>query len=134
MRYLSLFSGIGGFELGISRVFPDATCVGYCEINPNCRRIYHEHFPTHPLLGEDGDVRNVDFTKFRGKVDLVVAGFPCQDLSTINRKRKGLKGEKSSMLIHVLRCLQELDYAPYFLVENVASMKGMDRDAISDLL
>lgn len=133
LRYISLFSGIGGFELALERVFGDkAKCVGFCEVNKDCRSIYTQRFPSHPLVG-DGDVQNADFRPLRGKVDLVVAGFPCQDLSSLNRSRRGLEGKKSSLLFEALRCLQETN-APYFVFENVNSMSKAQRAQISSLL
>src|SRR3954451_10227224 len=64
IRYLSLFSGIGGFELGIKAVFPDAQCVGYSEISEPALTVYREHFPHHQALG---DVTHVDFKPFLGR-------------------------------------------------------------------
>lgn len=129
MKYISLCSGLGGFEVALHRVFPNAECVGYCEIDEKCRRLYQHHFPIHPLLG-NGDLSKVDFTQC-GDVDLVVGGFPCQDLSSFSpNKTLGLKGKKSSLFKHVVRCLQEVK-PKYFLIENVASMSREYRDEIS---
>lgn len=130
MKYISLCSGIGGFELAIHRVFPHAVCLGYSEIDPRCLKIYQRHFPTHPPLG---DVSKVEWQKIEKKVDLVVAGFPCQDLSSIRFDGAGLAGEKSGLFFEILRCLRETK-PKYFLIENVASMKHADRDRISAAL
>lgn len=79
MKYLSLFSGIGGFEQGIHTVFPDtAECLGFSEVDKNCISIYKHHFPDHENLG---DICEIDFKPFYGQVDLVVGGSPCKDLS-----------------------------------------------------
>ena len=80
MKYLSLFSGIGGFECAINQVFKKAQCLGFSEIDKMATKVYLEHFPDHPALG---DITQVDFRPFRGQVDLVVGGFACQDLSSI---------------------------------------------------
>jgi DNA (cytosine-5)-methyltransferase 1 len=104
MQYLSLFSGIGGFEVAIHQVFPQAHCLGFSEVNRNCIKLYSAHFPDHKNLG---DIKEIDFRPFIGHVDLVVAGFPCQDLSRANAKRKRLEGTKSSLVREVLRCLKE---------------------------
>lgn len=133
MRFLSLFSGIGGAELGLLQVFPDAECMGFCEINKHCVSIYQARFPKHPLLG-DGDIRHINFRPLRGKVDLVMAGFPCQDLSSINGQRQGLlDGKKSSLFFEALRCLDETQ-APLFLFENVKSMPRTQQNIISSHL
>ena len=50
-RYLSLFSGIGGFESAIHSVFPAAECVGYSEVDKFALRCYQHHFPNHVNLG-----------------------------------------------------------------------------------
>lgn len=134
LRYLSLFAGIGGFELGIQLVFPAAVCVGYSEINPHANAIYQSHFPASVSLG---DIRYIDFTPFRGKIDLVVAGFPCQDLSVMGTRGqhggRGLEGDRSSVFFEVVRCLQECN-PRFFLLENVASMTKENQAAISQAL
>lgn len=131
LTYISLFSGIGGFELGIQQAFPNARCLGYSEIDPNALRVYAEHFPDHKALG---DVSKLDATKFRGKVDLLVGGSPCQNFSGIqmNGDRKGLRGAKSSLLYEYIRVLDECR-PKFFILENV-NMKQSDRDAVSRLL
>src|SRR5271170_7620337 len=93
LRYISLFSGIGGFEIGIHKMFPKAVCLGYSEIDPHALAVYQEHYPDHPSLG---NVRKIDGKSFRGKVDLLVGGSPCQSLSTAG-KLQGLRG-KSGLL------------------------------------
>ncbi|CAI5529003.1 unnamed protein product, partial [Closterium sp. Naga37s-1] len=67
------------------------------------------------------------------QVDLLVGGFPCQDLSSMNRMRVGLHGPRSGLFFHLLRLIQQLS-PRWFLVENVASMQWMDRDEISKYL
>jgi site-specific DNA-cytosine methylase len=131
LRYLSLFSGIGGFELGLQCVFPLSTCLGFSEIDPHCISIYQYWFPNHPCLG---DIRKVNFASFRGKVDLVVAGFPCQDLSIIKAgTRSGLFGDRSILFFELLRCLKECN-PRFFLIENVASMPKEAKEIISQCL
>jgi site-specific DNA-cytosine methylase len=116
MRYLSLFSGIGGFEVAINKVFAGAECLGFCEIDPLLTKFYRKTFPHHKPLG---DVRLVDFKPFVSqRVDLVVAGFPCTDVSMFNIDRNNLQGAKSSLFSEVVRCLRECK-PKYFLIENV---------------
>lgn len=134
MRYLSLFSGIGGFELGIHAVFPDAECLGYAEVDKNALQVYATHYPKHPALG---DVTKIDFRPFKGRVDLVVAGFPCKDLSRArcahSSERKGLEGSQSGLFYHVVRCLEECE-PKQFILENVASMNKAEKQKINDIL
>lgn len=135
LRYCSLFSGIGGFEIGVHRAFPDAECVGYSEIDPNALKILKTRFPEHSNLGP---VQDID-----GKVlrfDLLVGGSPCQDLSGSNvksrfgaKKDTGLKGKKSGLFYEYVRILNE-SKPRYFILENVNSMKNQDKSTISQVL
>jgi len=123
-------------------------CLGFCEIDKMALKVYREHFPDHPLLRgrdgeEDGDICKVDFRPFLGQVDLVVGGFPCQNLSSVRKLHKskkskkedgdGLKGERSGLFFEFLRCLEECK-PRFFIMENVASMSKKNRDMISELI
>jgi DNA (cytosine-5)-methyltransferase 3A len=128
LTYVSLFSGIGGFEVGIHKIYPNARCLGYSEIDPNALKVYREHFPDHPALG---DVTKADCRRLRGKVDLLVGGSPCQDFSALG-SRDGLDGKKSGLFLHYLRILDEIR-PRHFILENVV-MKKEHQEALSDLL
>lgn len=155
MKYLSLFSGIGGFECALQQIYgleqsskarKEFECLGFSEIDKLATKVYLEHFPDHPALG---DITTVDFRPFRGQVDLVVGGFPCQDLSSLRKlhsKKKqgkdleeeeeeedGLKGKRSGLFFEFLRCLEECK-PKYFLAENVGSMSQANRDKISEMM
>lgn len=133
MKFLDLFAGIGGFSAAIYAVYPQAKCLGYSEIDPYALDIYHRHYPLHP---EAGDVRKVDPAIFSA-VDLVVGGFPCQDLSIASPTQTGLKGLRSGLfyeLLRVLRGIRRNSPRFVFVVENVASMKEADRKVISEAL
>ena len=75
-------------------------------------------------------------------VGLIIGGSPCQDLSGLNRHGQGLEGEKSGLIFEFWEVIKLVKKAreqqgksePYFLVENVASMKNVDRHKISELL
>ncbi|MBD53120.1 MAG: hypothetical protein CL450_07490 [Acidimicrobiaceae bacterium] len=129
MRYVSLFSGIGGFERAIHKTFPHATCVGYSEIDPHALKVYQHHYPKHTNLG---DVRKIK-GRTLGRVDLLVGGPPCQNLTSVasytREGRAGLKGSKSKLFSHFARLLKEIR-PKHFIMENVASMRHKDRDAI----
>jgi DNA (cytosine-5)-methyltransferase 3A len=128
LTYISLFSGIGGFELGIETIFPNAKCLGYSEINPHAVQTYKKHFANHPALG---DVTKINGKKFRGKIDLLVGGSPCQDFSKLG-SGAGLDGEKSSLLFHYLRLLDEIR-PKFFILENV-KMKKEHEEYVSELV
>lgn len=128
LRYISLFSGIGGHEVAIHKLFCNAVCLGYSEIDKYAIKIYEKHFPSHERLG---DIRNIDAKPFEGKVDLLIGSSPCQNFSKLGN-RKGLDGDQSSLFFHFVRILNECK-PKYFLLENV-KMCSTDRDKISNLL
>lgn len=126
MKYLSLFSGIGGFELGIHDAFPEAECVGYSEIDKYAIKVYQSHFPEHKNYG---DIKDIDIDSLPD-FDLLVGGFPCQDLSIAKKNGLGLDGEKSGLFWAMLNILKRKN-PKYFCIENVASMKNKYRNIIS---
>lgn len=129
MKYLSLFSGIGGFELGIHDAFPDAQCVGFSEIDKYAIKVYQSNFPEHKNYG---DIKDIDISSLPD-FDMLVGGFPCQDLSIAKVNRKGLDGERSGLFWTMLSILR-LKNPKYFCFENVASMPKRDMDIITNEL
>lgn len=101
MRVGSLFSGIGGIELGFEREGFETKW--FIENDPFCGKVLEKNYPGIPVYG---DVRKIDFDKIE-KVDILVGGFPCQDVSKAG-KRRGLNGERSfSFKYHLARCDSE---------------------------
>lgn len=88
MTHASLFSGIGGFDLAAE--WTGWTNSFNCEIDPFCRRILKYHFPN---AEQYGDIRTTDFTIWRGRVDVLTGGFPCQPFSLAG-KRKGTEDDR----------------------------------------
>jgi DNA (cytosine-5)-methyltransferase 1 len=125
VRFVSLFAGIGGFDLGLERA--GMQCVGQVEINPFCQRVLAHHWPHVKRIG---DIRDVDGTEF-GAVDLICGGFPCQPFSHAG-KRKG-KTDDRYLWPEMLRVIQA--YRPaWVLGENVAGIVNMALDTVlSDL-
>lgn len=127
MRELHLFAGIGGGILG--GMLLGHRCVGAVEIDPYCRRVLEarqrdgilEPFPIHD------DIKTFDGTAWRGRVDVVCGGFPCQDVSEAGHRR-GLDGERSGLWFEMARVVREV--RPRFVfVENVGGLlvRGIDR-------
>jgi DNA (cytosine-5)-methyltransferase 1 len=117
----SLFSGIGGFELGFERAgFKTAWQV---EIDPYCREVLEKNFPHAERFG---DIRECGRNNLK-PVDVVLGGFPCQDVSNAG-KRAGIYGEQSGLWGEMLRIVGELR-PRYVVVENVAALlgRGMSR-------
>jgi DNA (cytosine-5)-methyltransferase 1 len=116
----SLFAGIGGFDLGLERA--GMTVKWQVEIDPFCRRVLKKHWPDVRCYE---DVRTVgDDLEY---VDVLCAGFPCQDVSSSGDKR-GLDGERSGLFFEVVRLVRLLRPG-CVLLENVADLlvRGMGR-------
>lgn len=114
-----MFSGIGGFELGISRVKPDWECVGYSEIDKYAIGIYNKHFD-HKNYGNATKIDTRELPDF----DCLVGGFPCQAFS-IAGKRKGFAEARGTLFFEIARILR--DKRPrYFVLENVKGLLSHD--------
>lgn len=119
LRYLSLFSGIGGFECGIEQVMRSrggtARCVGFAEINPAAISIYRQHFP-HTNLGDATEISAEALPTF----DLLVAGFPCQAFS-IAGQRSGFDDTRGTKFFEIAR-IARAKQPRLLLLENVAGL------------
>lgn len=107
LRVLSLFAGIGGFDLGLERAGGFKT-VAFCEIDPFCRRVLAKHWP---YVRQYEDVRELTADTLRRDgitVDAICGGFPCQDLSLAG-KRGGLEAERSGLWSEYDRLVGELE-------------------------
>ncbi len=112
LRVLDLFSGIGGFSLGLERTGGFET-VAFCEIEPFPRAVLAKHWPEVPCYE---DVRNLTSDRLAADgiaVDGVVGGFPCQDLSS-SGSGLGLDGERSGLWREFCRLIGEL--RPKFII------------------
>ena len=110
MRVLDLFSGIGGFSLGLERAGMET--VQFVEIDPFCQKVLAKHWPGVPIHG--------DITTFRGEpgsADVICGGFPCQDISSAG-KGAGLAGARSVLWFEYARIIGEVR-PRYVVVENV---------------
>ena len=86
MNHLDLCSGIGGFALAASWVWPEAHRVEcFVEIDDYCRRVLAKHWPDAP---QHDDLRTYDARPLRGRIDLLTGGYPCQPFSVAG-KREG---------------------------------------------
>lgn len=117
MTHGSLFSGVGGFDLaaewmGWENLF-------HCEINEWCQKVLKYHFPNSIQYD---DITRTDFTPWRGKVDVLTGGFPCQPFSTAG-KRKGADDDRY-LWPEMLRAIREI--RPTWVIgENVAGILSM---------
>jgi len=130
-RTLDIFSGIGGFSLGLERTGGFKT-VAFCEIDPFCRRVLAKHWPEVPCYH---DVRQLTADALRRDgiaVDAICGGFPCQDIS-IAGKRTGLEGARSGLWGEYRRLIGEIK-PRWVVVENVANLLAIGMgDVLRDL-
>lgn len=111
MKLLDLFSGIGGFSLGLERAGFET--IAFCEIEEYPQKVLAKHWPDIPcaqdvtkLTYKDGVLYDDGREIYRGAIDAICGGFPCQDLSKAGL-RKGFNGERSSLYTHMLRIISE---------------------------
>lgn len=116
MRSVGLFAGIGGIELGLQRAGHDVELL--CDVDPAAQAVLRARFPDAALAGDIADIRRLP----KG-VELVTAGFPCQDLSQAGRTA-GIKGSRSGLVDHLFRLLERHD-VPWILLENVPFMLSL---------
>lgn len=117
-KVAGLFAGIGGIELGLQRAGHHAELL--CEIDPLAHAVLDQQFPNVP---KHGDIARL--AQLPAQVDLLVGGFPCQDLSQAGMTR-GLQGENSSLVHHVFRLLRDRP-VPWLVLENVPFMLQLAR-------
>ena len=123
----SLFSGIGGIDLGLER--SGMKVLWQVEIDPWCRAVLAKHWPD---VERFEDVRSVGAHNLR-PVDLIAGGFPCQDISVAGDGLGIDDGERSGLWSEFARIVRELR-PRYVLVENVSALlvRGLGR-VIGDL-
>ena len=121
MKVGSLFSGIGGVELGFERA-GGFTTEWFVENEPHAQFILRKHWPNAKVYD---DVTQVNFRTVP-RVDILTGGFPCQDISNAG-KRAGITGSRSSLWKHYLRAISEIR-PKYALIENVSALirRGLD--------
>ena len=126
MRILDLFSGIGGFSLGLEAAGMET--VAFCEQNKFCQKILAQHWPTLPI---HSDITELNGYEYRGSVELVCGGFPCQPFSVAG-KQLGAEDDRA-LWPEMLRVIREV--APRWVIgENVSGIIPMELDKVlSDL-
>lgn len=109
----SLFSGIGGLELGLERAGLGSV-VWQAESNPYCQRVLAKHWPEARLYGDVKDI-NTEATR----TEIICGGFPCQDISVASRGRGGgIEGQHSGLWREIPRVADALR-PQWIVVENV---------------
>lgn len=119
LKVLDLFSGIGGFSLGLERTGGFET-VAFCEIEEFPRKVLKKHWPEVPCYHDVTELTADILGRDGISVDVICGGFPCQDISCAGKK-VGIKGRRSSLWIEYARLIGELR-PKYVIVENVSAI------------
>ena len=107
LNVLDLFAGIGGFSLGLERA--GMKTVAFCEQDQACKEVLKKNWPSIPIFSDVRTLNKKCLEKSNiPKIDIITAGFPCQDVSNLNTHGKGLKGEKSGLWKEAKRLIEEL--------------------------
>lgn len=125
MRFLDLFSGIGGFRFGMERA--GHKCVGYCEIDKYARASYQAIHDTEGEIDykDITEVTDEEFRKLRGKVDIICGGFPCQAFS-IAGKQLGFEDTRGTLFYEIARATEQIK-PRYIFLENVRNLLSHDK-------
>ena len=122
MKVLDLFSGIGGFSLGLE--WAGMSTVAMCEKDPYCRKILAKHWP-HLTIHED--IRNLDGNQYADSIDVVCGGFPCQPFSVAGKQRGS--DDDRYLWPEMLRVIQE-SRPRWVIGENVLGFTNMALDDV----
>lgn len=125
LRILSLFDGISCGQVALERANIPIEVYYASEIDKYAIQITQKNYPNTIQLG---DINNIDFTQYIGKIDLIMGGSPCQDLS-IAGKRAGLSGERSGLFYKFVEAIEVIK-PKYFLLEN---NYGMPQEAYEEM-
>ena len=128
MNVLSCFDGMSCGQIALNKIGAKIDKYYASEIKPFAIKVTQENFPNTIQLG---DITKVDGLVL-SKIDLIIAGSPCKDLSSANKTKDGLDGVKSGLFYEFIRLFNETN-PTYFLLENVKMDKKWE-DEISKIL
>ena len=123
MNILDLFSGIGGFSLGLERA--GMKTVAFCEVDKKCQAVLKKNWPGVPIFD---DVSNLKGEDIEETVDVICGGFPCQDISLAG-KGAGLEGKRSGLWSEFKRLIEEIK-PRYAIIENVSALRSRGLDQV----
>lgn len=116
LRIGSLFSGHGGLDLAVEHVF-NANTVWFSELNEPVARVFSHHWPAAPNLG---DITTIDWSQVE-PVDILIGGFPCQDVSTVGKRAGLAPGTRSGLWAHMAAAVDALQ-PEWVVIENVRGL------------
>lgn len=120
LRVLDLFSGIGGFSLGLERTGGFET-VAFCEIEEFPRKVLSKHWPEVPIYEDVTKLTGAILERDGISVDVITGGFPCQDISVAGKRAGISEGTRSGLWAEIVRLIGEIR-PRYVIVENVANL------------
>jgi DNA (cytosine-5)-methyltransferase 1 len=123
MNVLDLFSGIGGFSLGLERA--GMKTVAFCEVDKKCQQVLKKHWPGVPIFDDVTTLKGADIEE---TVDVICGGFPCQDISLAG-KGAGLEGKRSGLWSEFKRLIEEIK-PKYAIIENVSALRSRGLDQV----
>ena len=118
MKVLDLFSGIGGFALGLEAAGLETAA--FCEIDPYAQKVLKKNWPGVPIYDDVTRITADRLVSDGIGVDVITGGFPCQDISTAGRQA-GIDGERSGMWSECSRLLGDIR-PRYAIFENVTNL------------
>ena len=133
MKVLSLFSGVGGFDMGLENAGMET--VFQCEWDKHANSILHKHWPEGPKWDDVSTLTGKHILAHAPVIDVVAWGSPCQDLSGANTNRTGLEGNRSGLFYEGIRIIKELQeesngqYPRISIWENVVGALSSNRGA-----
>lgn len=125
MKVLDLFSGIGGFSLGLERAGMET--VAFVEIDPACQKVLKKHWPDVPVFADIKITTKAKLDEYGiTTIDIICGGFPCTDISAC-WAGPGLSGSRSGLWFEYARLIGEIQ-PKYVIIENVANLvkRGLD--------
>ena len=126
MKFLDLFAGIGGFRLGLEQ--SGHTCIGHVEIDKFAHQSYQAIHRTSLEEYYHDDIATITdetWQSFRGKCDIITAGFPCQSFSVAGKQR-GFKDVRGTMFFYLANATKQIK-PRYFIFENVKNLLSHDK-------
>lgn len=123
LKHLDLFSGIGGFSLGLERTGGFET-VGFCDSDKKTHLVLKKHWAAVPIYDDVSTLKGSDL----GTIDIITGGFPCQDLSVAG-KGAGLAGARSGLWFEFHRLIKETQ-PKWVIAENVAVLRSRGLDQV----
>jgi len=127
MRVLSLFSGIGGIDLGLERT--GMKIVGQVENDEFCTKVLSKHWPKVPKWQDIHNVTANDIRRRIKQIDLICGGFPCQDISVAGKGAGIVEGERSGLWREMWRIIRDLR-PDWLLIENVPALRTRGADGV----